>query len=173
MKENTAKIIMNPTRIRIVQYLLLHGQGRAKDIKEDLSDIAPASIYRHINTLVDAKIIKVVKETKIRGTIEKTYEVDMNSPDEDVATMIQNTLLMIMQSFQKYFSKENVDPQKDLLSLTSSVLLLDDEEMINFLQEISEAVQKRINNKSKEGRKPRQIVFMSVPGQEEKNVKNK
>lgn len=166
MKENTAKIVMNSTRIRIVQYLLLHGQGRAKDIKEDLSDIALASIYRHINTLVDAKIIKVVKETKIRGTIEKTYEVDMNSPDEDVATMIQNTLLMIMQNFQKYFSNENVDPQKDLLSLTSSVLLLDDEEMINFLQEISEAVQKRINNKYKEGRKPRQIVFMSVPSQE-------
>ena len=66
------RVVMNPVRQRIVQYLILHGEGTAASIKEELSDIPTASLYRHIRVLYDAGCIEVVRECRKRGTVEKT-----------------------------------------------------------------------------------------------------
>ena len=43
-----AGVVMNPVRQRIIQYLILHGEGTAKEMQAELSDIPVASLYRHI-----------------------------------------------------------------------------------------------------------------------------
>ena len=59
-----AKIVMNPVRIRIAQYLILHEQGTTAQIGEELSDVPKASLYRHMKMLEDAGLIQVVQENK-------------------------------------------------------------------------------------------------------------
>lgn len=171
MKQDFAKIIMNPVRQRIVQFLIIHGKGTTNEIKEELSDIPPASLYRHIKVLYEAGCIKVTQEKKVRGTIEKTYELEQHPmgdtvSNEDVAVLVQSSLMSIMVSFQKYFAREDIEPVKDMVSLTTSTLLLSDEEYMDMMQKIGKIYQEVIYNKPNEERKPRRITMISSPCEE-------
>ena len=75
-----AKIVMNPVRMRIAQYLLLHEHGTTVQIGEELSDVPKASLYRHMRILEDAGLIQVVQENKKRGTVEKVYKLNQENP---------------------------------------------------------------------------------------------
>ncbi|MDO5559794.1 MAG: helix-turn-helix domain-containing protein [Oscillospiraceae bacterium] len=167
MEKNISEIIMNPVRLRIAQYLMIHKTGTTKEIKEELSDVPPASLYRHIKTLADAGLIEVTDEKRIRGTIEKTYSLVKNPfPDagnQDYNGIIQNGLLMLMSSFEKYFSDEHADPQKDMLTMSTSALMLTDEEMIEVLQKFGAIIADAMKNATGEGRKPRQFTIISSP----------
>lgn len=172
-EKDITKIIMNPIRMRIIQYLLMQGQGTTKEIKEELSDVPPASLYRHIKVLSDAGFITVVEEKKVRGTMEKTYSLTQNSENpigeysvENAKKLINASLLSLMASFNHYFNKKECDPMKDLLSLSTSTLLLTDEEYMTMTAKIGEIFNGVIQNKPTSERKVRRITFISSPCEE-------
>ncbi|MCD5345891.1 helix-turn-helix domain-containing protein [Agromyces sp. H3Y2-19a] len=68
-----ADVVMHPVRLRIVQQL---GEGRrvtTSDLRDALPDVAQATLYRHIAALVDAGIVAVVDERRVRGAVERTF----------------------------------------------------------------------------------------------------
>ena len=71
MKEDIMEVLMNPTHQRILQVLLAKGTGTTAVIREELSDIPPASLYRHVKRLLDAGLIEVAEEKKKRGREER------------------------------------------------------------------------------------------------------
>lgn len=173
MKKDMIQIIMNPVRQRIVQYLILHHTGTTGEMKDELNDIPPASLYRHVKILLEAGCIEVVEEVKKRGTVEKKYRLVEKPMGEDIsqkeiAMLIQNGLLSLLATFMNYFEQEEVDPQKDMLSLSTSTLMLTDEELMNLFQKIGTAFNEVINNKPGDGRKPRRITFISSPCEPDK-----
>lgn len=171
-KQDIIKIMMNPVRLRIIQYLVLHETATTAQIKEELTDIPPASLYRHIKILEEAKVIVIVKENKIRGVLERVYQLSMESPIGDNPTnasinqVIQAGLVSLMSEFSKYLENEENDPQKDMLFLSTSTLVMSDEEFTAFTKEIGEAFNKVINNKKSEERKVRRITWISSPCEE-------
>jgi DNA-binding transcriptional ArsR family regulator len=69
-----ADTLLHPVRLRIVQALV----GReltTQQLKDALSDVPQASLYRHVSRLVDAGILHVTDERAVRGGIERTYAV--------------------------------------------------------------------------------------------------
>lgn len=94
------RVVMNPVRQRIIQYLILHEEGTAA-------------------------------------------------------------------SFTGYFADEGNDFRKDMLSLTTSTLLLTDEEYMEMTGKIGAVFNEYIYNKPEEGRRPRRITFISSPCEEE------
>lgn len=171
MKKDFIKVVMNPTRIRIVQYLLVHEKGTTAEIQEELIDIPPASLYRHIKTLLDAGCICVVDETKVRGVIQKTYGLGQDPAgeysNEKAGQMIQSALFMLMGSFAQYFEQEDIDPVKDMLSVSTSTLLFTDEEFKEFFMRLGEIIDEAMTHKMEPGRKPRRITFISSPTEED------
>ena len=172
MDKDFMKVIMNPVRQRILQYLIIHGEGTTKDIGTELSDIPTASLYRHIKMLHEHNCIEVVSEKKLRGTIERTWKLVENPMGEDpsiqdVSLLVQKGLLSLMTSFQKYLSSDNPTPEKDLLSLSTSTILMTDEEFMMFMQKIGNVYNEVIYNQPAEGRKPRRLTFISSPCEEE------
>ena len=134
-----AKQIMNPTRMRIVQYFLLHENATTNQIREELEDVPKASVYRQMKMLEDANLIRVIKENRVRGAVEKVYELNKDNPMGNEADpkkaglqLINSSLLSLMGEFNRYFEKEDSDPLKDMLCLTTSTLLLSDEEFREF-----------------------------------------
>ena len=171
MEKDFMKVIMNPIRQRIVQYLMIHGQGTSKEMMEELTDIPPASLYRHVKILAENGCIEIAEEHKIRGTVEKTWKLCPN-PLGDFSTaaaaaLIQSGLLSLMADFQKDFAREDADPQKDLLSFTTSTLLLTDEEFMMMMQKIGNVFNEVIYNKPENGRQPRCFTFISSPCEKE------
>lgn len=117
---------------------MIHGQGTSKEMMEELTDIPPASLYRHVKILAENGCIEIAEEHKIRGTVEKTWKLCPN-PLGDFSTaaaaaLIQNGLLSLMADFSEIFRQGGRDPQKDLLSFTTSTLLLTDEEFMMMMQ---------------------------------------
>ncbi len=165
MKTELSDVFMNPVRQRIVQYLLIHEKGTVKEIKRALSDIPGASLYRHIKILKDNEIIVVTEENKIRGTVEKVYQLNkaaLRADDED-GTVVQMSLLSLCAAFARYFSSGHAEPRKDLLMFTSCTLTLTDEEFIQFLTELNEVTTKYMTKPVTKASVSRQINFVSSP----------
>lgn len=165
-----AKIVMNPVRIRIAQYFLLHKEGTTAQIGEYLNDVPKASLYRHMKIMEDAGLILVVQENKKRGTIEKVYQLNQKVPfenqepsKEEIGQLIQGALLGIMNDFQQYLKRDDADPQKDMMSLSSSVMLMTDEEFMDFSQKMGELFNNALSNQPDGKRKPRKVTFISTP----------
>lgn len=160
-----AEVVMNPVRQRIFQYLLIHETGTVKEIRKALSDIPPASLYRHMKILTESAVLTVVGENRIRGTVENIYRLNRRALEIDDAcgSAIQATLLSISAAFAKYFSGGEVDPKKDMLLMSACTLTLTDEEFMNFLSEINQVALKYMGITAAEGRKQRQLTLISAP----------
>ena len=171
MKKDLITLMMNPVRQRIIQFLILNKTATTNEIGRNLSDVPPASLYRHVKLLLEAGCIEVTEEKKIRGTVEKTYRLAERpmgqEAEQDIAALFQNGMLSLMGTFMKYFEREDADPKRDMLSFTTSSLLLSDEEFMQMLGRIGEVLNQVIENKPAEGRKVRRITFISSPCESE------
>lgn len=160
-----AKMVMNPVRQRIFQYLLVHETGTVKEIRSALPDIPSASLYRHVKLLADHSILTVVSENRIRGTVESVYQLNRSALEIDDAdgTAVQMALLGLCASFAKYFSGDRPDPKKDMLLMTTCTLKLTDDVFAQFLSEINQVALKYMDIPVQTGSKTRQITLISAP----------
>jgi DNA-binding transcriptional ArsR family regulator len=169
---DTYKLLMNPTRLRILQTCMVLGEATTSQLAEELSDVAQATLYRQIKTLEKAGFLHPVKENRIRGTVEKVYALKKNpmgqgdSPEE-LGQILDVGLLDIMGAFHRYIKNENVDFAKDLYFMGMSTLMLSDEEMIAFTEKIGALINEAISNKPDGKRKARKITFISSPCDQE------
>ena len=104
-------VIMNSVRMRIVQHLMINGTATATQLAGSMTEVPKTTLYRHINVLEQAGIISVVDERKVRGTIEKTFAINMEAieaeKDEDVVLNNAFSFLMnVYGDFVKFFTKE-------------------------------------------------------------------
>ncbi len=72
MPASKADLILHPIRLRILTAISSY-RMTAREIGEALPDIPQTTLYRHINTLMEGGLLKIVEEKPIRGTIERTY----------------------------------------------------------------------------------------------------
>lgn len=156
---------MNPVRQRIIQYLLVHERGTVKEMKQELSDIPGASLYRHVKILNEHSFITVAEEHRIRGTVENVYEINKEAleVDDEDGTVVQMALFRLCVSFAKYFKSGHADPRKDMLMLTSCTLTLTDEDFMNFLTELNDVAAKYMTKPVTDQSKSRQITLVSSP----------
>lgn len=163
------KILSNPVRMQIMQYLQTHREATTKQISEAITDIPAPTLYRHINTLLKEEILLVKEERKVRGSLERLLAINVEKMTETVNSGISETayqfLMELFMKFQKYGSKTDADPQKDRLSLRRCVFTLTDESFDNFMHEIGAVINKyqvaEINGKL------RSVSFISAPIEEE------
>lgn len=170
--QDITKSILNPIRMRIIQHLILNQTATASEIREQLSDVPQASLYRHIKKLVDCGILIVASENRIRGAVEKVYSLSKSLPLQDpeadqnkvAMRQIYNILMLILGDFERYFHQNsNADPTKDLLFCTTSTLLLSDEEFMKFTAELGEVFNKILANEPTPERRMRRFTTISSP----------
>lgn len=169
--EELAKVIMNPIRQRIMQHLLIHGKSTTKMIADGLSDVPAPTLYRHIKILSEAAVLLVVEEERVRGAVQKTYalnpEVMKNTDLAGTNILIQNSLNSLGAAFQSYFLKGQGNMEKDMLSFSTSTLLMSDEECKDFFHQIGDVIAKYLSNEPNDDRKARRITLISSPCEEE------
>lgn len=67
--------VLHPVRLRIV-HALLDRELTARQLGDELGDIPQASLYRHVGRLLDAGVLRVTREERVRGGTQRTYTVD-------------------------------------------------------------------------------------------------
>jgi DNA-binding transcriptional ArsR family regulator len=68
------ELLLHPIRMRIV-LTVANRVLTTQQLAELLPDVAQTTLYRHINLLLDGGVLMVVRESKIRGTIERALKV--------------------------------------------------------------------------------------------------
>ena len=71
--------ILHPIRMKVLQTLIGGRQLTVQQIGERLTDVPQATLYRHLNKLLETEILTVVAEKKVRGTTEKVLAINENA----------------------------------------------------------------------------------------------
>jgi DNA-binding PadR family transcriptional regulator len=159
-----AKVIANTDRLRLIQHLSLHEQAAASEIRKEMPDIPQTTLYRHLKLLEESGLIGVVRENRIRGTVEKVYALNISGLNElPPKETIDMMLLSLISDFGRYFSDEKADPMGDILFLRTAMFYLTDKEFGDMLAEIGAVMAKRLEYKQGKGRKLRALTTISSP----------
>ena len=162
-----AKTVMNPARLRILEYFILHESATVAEMRRELSDIPQASLYRHMSALVSDGWLVVQSEEKKRGATERRYKLRKNRIEDPGSAAVMQGLLGLTAEFSRYFDGEDPDPMRDMLGFSMMALMLSDEEYASFYKDMSELAARYMGRKPDGVRKPRKITVISSPIQAE------
>lgn len=160
-------ITMNPVRMRIIQLVIIHKRITTLDILKELPDVPRTTLYRHVKELVDAQVLLVVEEHKVRGQIERTLAPNMEWWEQQncIDKADDNFYQLLMGLYGKchtYFAQDRPDPVADRIFFSHMVLMLSDGEMDQLMSEIKELFY-RYQFPMEEGRKVRDFTLISSP----------
>ena len=167
----SAELLLHPVRLRIVQAFLGDRALTTAQLRAELSDVPAASVYRQVARLVNAGVLSVVAERRVRGAVERTYvmraaaarisadEVAKMSPDEHRQAFLAFVAGLIGDA-ERYLARPDVDPLRDGASYNMAALWLTDHELLEFARELYTVVQPRAANGPKPGRN--RLLFATV-----------
>jgi hypothetical protein len=171
----SADLLLHPVRLRIVQAFLGDRALTTSELRAELPDVPGASLYRHVARLVDAGVLSVVSERRVRGAVERTYvlrvaaasitldEVERMSR-EDHRQAFMAYVAGLMGDFDRYLSQDDFDPVRDGAGYRMAALWLDDGELAEFLRDLARVVTPRLANAPKPGRRRRILGTVLLPG---------
>jgi hypothetical protein len=173
----TADLLLHPVRLRIVQAFLGDRALTTSQLSAELSDVPPASLYRHVARLVAAGVLQVVAERRVRGALERTYvlrlaaarvgldEIAAMSP-EDHRQMFRAFTAGLLADFDRYLERDAIDLVSDGVSFGIEGFWLDDTEFRELMLDLYRVLQPRRVNMPKPGRRRRLLASVLLPGDE-------
>ena len=170
-------IILHPVRMRILQNLATRNLAPLQ-LAEELVNVPQATLYRHLNKLVEAGILLVVEERPVRGTVEKVYGLNLqamrsdsyallNGSREEMLELFTHFILARIHDFGVYLQREKINLVEDKVSFGQAPFYLSDAEFMEFAGEIGQVFMKRLNNKPAPGRKFYTWTTVVMPGPDE------
>ena len=176
----TSEILLHPVRLRVVLAVGAEALTTAA-IAERLPDIPQATLYRQIAVLVDAGLLQVVAERRIRGSIERTYALVASAvqvgPD-DVASMTTDEHMRgfvtfvgsLVQSLATYLAQPTADPANDGLGYRQAALWLSEEERIHLIEGLIAALAPYLANEPTPERRRLLLNTILIPDAHKGNV---
>lgn len=174
MTNTKAALILHPVRFRIVNELTRQALT-PRQISALLPDIARPSLYRHLQTLLDAGVLEIVGEKQVNGATERTYRVIRDAArlsEGDVRGMSreENTqtfsgyAAMLIDTFSRYMQTvplENLG--RDGMGYTHLVTYLSPEELMQLQQELQTIVARLTQQSPEPDRKRFTLALISIP----------
>jgi hypothetical protein len=171
---STADLLLHPVRLRIVQAFLGDRALTTAELRAELPDVPPASLYRQIARLVDAGVLGVVSERRVRGAVERTYILRLGAAHIGVGEFETMTVddhrqafvafvAGLLGDFDRYLARGDIDPVRDGVSYNLAGMWLDDEELRDLLRDITRVFEPRLANAPKPGRKRRILGSVLLP----------
>src|SRR6266702_1813633 len=173
----TADLLLHPLRLRIVQAFLGDRALTTSALSAELADVPAASLYSHVARLVNAGVLAVVAERRVRGALERTYvlrltaasigldELAAMSPDEHRQAFMA-FVAGLLGDFDRYLARGDIDFLRDGVRYNMAGLWLDDAELTELQRELLRVLQPRLANPPAPGRKRRILGTILLPGDE-------
>ena len=173
MTKPARDLLLHPVRLRIVQTLL--GRNLTPGgIQEQLSDVPPASLYRHINALEKGGLLEIVDRRPVRGGVERTYTVvdeavslqqeDLEgATSSDLSRHFATFVGTLLTDFAAYLETSNLDLAADRVGFRQIPLWLTDAEFDELAAEFAEALRSRMDTQPSPERRRRLITTIVMP----------
>ncbi len=172
--ERLLDVVLHPIRMRVIM-ALVGAESTAQLMSDMLGDVPPATLYRHLNRLVEAGVLKVIAERRVRGTLEKVYSLDEQGPHlspEDLASASRRDHLRyfttfvasLLDDYARYLeNSKTVNLLADGVSYRKFPLELSDKEFAAISKAVDAAIIPYLKNKSARGRKRRIAAIIVMP----------
>jgi hypothetical protein len=173
----SADLLLHPVRLRIIEAFLGDRALTTAELRAEIPDVSPAGLYRHIALLVDAGVLSVVAERRVRGALERTYVLRVSAASinldeleamsrEDHRQAFMAFVAGLLGGFDRYVSRETIDPVRDGVGYRIAGLWLDDAEHAEFLRELTRVIQPRAANAPRPGRRRRILGTVLLLGED-------
>jgi DNA-binding transcriptional ArsR family regulator len=152
---------MHPVRMKICQVLMRNKENGLTPLEmvKVMKDVPQATLYRHIQIMADAEIIKVINEKKVKSVSEKYYalnEAKAKLDGEDWKKIsnvekldyISYYQLSLMTQYQEYLKKIDENGHVDQATFSVVELKLGEEHFQTFQNELNELMNKYYNTSS-------------------------
>ncbi|GIP45421.1 transcriptional regulator [Paenibacillus sp. J45TS6] len=173
---NKVEILMHPVRIKILQVLARYKDTGLTPLEmvKVIKDVPQATLYRHIQIMFDAGIIRVIREKKVKSVSEKYYalnetEASLNSEewkkasDEMKLDYVSNYQLSLLTQYQSYLKKlKELDRQDDGSTFSLIELKIDDKQFAEFQNELNELVTKYYHSAHNETDAPVRTIAVTI-----------
>ena len=149
MALDTVELLMHPVRLRIVQAFLGGRTLTTTDLRTELSDVPPATLYRQVATLADHGVLHTVAERRARGAVERTYRLVEAAasvgPDEARAMSPQRHrqafltfVAGLLADFDGYLDRGDADLVRDVAGYRQNAFHATDAETADFVTRFRE-----------------------------------
>jgi hypothetical protein len=173
----SADLLLHPVRLRIVQAFLGDRALTTADLRSELPDVPPASLYRHVARLVDAGVLSVVAERRVRGAVERTYVLRGAAASinlDEVATMTLDEhrhafmafVAALLSDFDRYLARNDIDPLRDGAGYNLAGMWLDGAEFEDLRRDLARVLGPRLANAPTPGRRRRILGTVLIPGED-------
>jgi DNA-binding transcriptional ArsR family regulator len=168
-----ADLILHPIRMRVI--IALHERTLTpKQLAAELKDVAPATLYHHLNLLTDAGITRVVEERLVRGTLrEKVYTLSDASTILSLDESARASKDELAQYFLVFVSKLIGDHTRYLDLKESGYytdagyhqhpVYLSDEEFVQFSKDLGAALLPWLKKEPAPGRRRHLLTTILIP----------
>lgn len=173
----SADLLLHPVRLRIVQAFLGDRALTTAELRSEMPDVPLASLYRHVARLVEAGVLAVVAERRVRGTLERTYVLRLTAArigldeiakwsTDDHRQAFMAFVAALLGDFDRYLGRGEPDLLRDGVSYNLAGMWLDDAELTELGHELVRVLQPRLANVPRPGRKRRLLGTVALPGDE-------
>ncbi len=177
----SADLLMHPVRMRIVEAFLGDRKLTTADLRAELPEVPPASLYRHLAQLIDAGVLDVVSERKVRGTVERTYVkhgVQSVSRDElarmsreDLRRAFLSYVIALLADIDRYLERGDVELRRGGATFRIAAMWLNDNEFTELTARFVELLQPYLRRPATPDRTRRVLRTIVLPGAESRDLK--
>jgi len=169
-----ADLILHPVRLRIVTELA-GKQMSPRQLSEALPDVAQATLYRHVNLLLEGNILEVVAEHPVNGAIERIYSVVEGAgrlSEAELRGLSRGEHLRyftiyaasLIENFAEYIDTCYLETVvDDGMSYNRTVLYLNDDERETFRREVTALIGRMMSNGPAPNRKRYTLASIVIP----------
>jgi hypothetical protein len=148
------ELILHPIRIRIVQ-AAMHGEAiTTSELGASMPDVSKATMYRQVALLVEGGLLKVVREERVRGAVERSYRLEharavlteaevAGMSTEDHRRGFAAAVTSLLAEFEVYLDRDGADPLNDGVSYRQYVVWLSQAEKAELIEEVFAAIRAR------------------------------
>lgn len=164
-------LVLHPVRVRIVHAMWGGEAHTTAELCGRLPDVSKATVYRHVAALMEAGVLQLAGETRVRGGVERRYRLDQPAvvvdgrraatlSKEDHRRAFVSAMAVLIAEFSLYLDRRDAQPMPDQVSYYQVPLSLSaadiDELGAHVLQWI------RDNPADKKGKGRRRYLFSPV-----------
>lgn len=174
MQEKLMECFTNPIKCKLLLEIHAMGQITAKELAIKYNDIPIATLYRYLKRMTNDHILRVVQETPVRGTFERTYSlaIDLNAGMQNMLTtndgdaymrLFMQYILGFMKQFETYCKRENIDLLNDKSGFSLAPIYASDDELTAAIIAYSKIIQPLHQNTPADNRKLRTLGLIISP----------
>lgn len=173
---NKAEVLTHPVRMKISQALMRNRESGLSPLEmvKAIQDVPQATLYRHINVLRKAGIIRVLKEKKVRSVSQKYYVLNeeaarLHADEWNKITKEQKLnyfsyyQLSLMTQYQHYLaSLDKNEHTEDRSAFSLMELKMDEKQFEDFQQELNTLMIKYYERTNETANVPARTIAVTI-----------